>query len=291
VDNVAYAKTGEKFLEVMFDNFAYKHSAFGSMKDLNAASLQEVKEFFRIYYAPNNATLALVGDFKTDEALAKIKKYFESIPAQPAPPKVDTTEPEQTAERRFAMEDPFALQTRLLIGYKGIVPNTPDAYAMGVLNSALSGGASSRLHQKLVEEKELVTGISASSNLFRGGGYNAIVAMVAPDKKVEDVEAAISEEIERLKREPIADLELDKAKNSARLGLIELLGSSLARAKVLSLYAVLYNDPNLINTGFQKFAAVTKADVQRVAQKYPKQSNRTVAITTPAKQHAGAQKQ
>jgi zinc protease len=104
LDNQPYGKTGEKFQETIYDNFAYKHSVIGSMDDLNAASLQDVKEFFRIYYAPNNAALALVGDFKMDEAVAKIKTYFEPIPSQPAPPAVDTTEPEQTAERRFSMD-------------------------------------------------------------------------------------------------------------------------------------------------------------------------------------------
>src|SRR5262245_19867751 len=288
VDNEPYGKTEEKFQEVMFDNFAYKHSVIGSMEDLNAASLKDVKDFFRIYYAPNNAALALVGDFKTDEALAKIKKHFEGIPSQPAPPKVDMTEPEQTAERRFTMEDPFARLTQLLIGYKGVVSNTPDSYALQVLNSALSAGQSSRLYQKLVKEKQLVTSVFAFPSPYRGGGYYQVVAMVAPGKKVEDVEAAINEEIGRLHREPIADWELDKAKNFARRGSIQSLQSSLGTAVRLSEYAVFYNDPNLLNTQFQKFDAVTKADVQRVAQKYLKPSNRTVAITTPAKQQAGA---
>lgn len=284
VDNEPYGKTEERFQEVMFDNFAYKHSVIGSMEDLNAASLQDVKEFFRIYYAPNNAALALVGDFNADEALAKIKKYFEAIPAQPAPPKVEAVEPDQTAERRFTMEDPYARLPQLLIGYKGIVSNTPDAYALQVLNSALAGGQSSRLYQKLVKEKELVTSVAAYQSPFRGGGYYQIVATVAPGKKVEDVEAAINEEVERLSREPIADWELGKAKNSARRGSIQSLQSSLGTAVRLSEYAVFYNDPGLINTQFQKFAAVTKDDVQRVAQKYLKLTNRTVAVTTPAKQ-------
>ena len=283
VDNEPYGKTEERFQEVMFDNFAYKHSVIGSMEDLNAASLQDVKEFFRIYYAPNNAALAIVGDFKTDEALAKIKKYFEAIPAQPAPPKVDAAEPEQTAERRFTTGDPYARLTQLLIGYKGIVSNTPDAYALQVLNSALAGGQSSRLYQKLVKEKELVTNVAAYPSPFRGGGYYEIEATVAPGKKVEDVEAAINEEVERLQREPIADWELDKAKNSARRGSIQSLQSSLGTAIRLSEYAVFYNDPSLINTQFQKFAAVTKDDVRRMAQKYLKPANRTVAVTTPAK--------
>ncbi len=288
VDNEPYGKTEEKFQETMFENFAYKHSVIGSMEDLNAASLQDVKEFFRIYYAPNNAALALVGDFKTEEALAKIRKYFEGIPSQPAPPKVDTTEPEQTAERRFTMEDKFARLTQLLIGYKGIVSNAPDTYALQVLNSALTGGQSSRLYQKLVKEKELVANIFAFPSPFRGGGYYQIVALVAPGRKVEDVEVAINEEIDRLQREPIADWELEKAKNFARRGSIQSLQSSLGTAIRLSEYAVFYNDPNLINTQFRKIAAVTKADVQRIAQKYLKPANRTVAITTPAKSSSGA---
>jgi zinc protease len=100
VDNQPYGKTFEVLLETAYDNFAYKHSTIGSMDDLNAATVQDVAEFFKMYYAPNNAVLTLVGDFASAEALAKIKKYFEGIPAQSAPPAVDMTEPEQTAERR-----------------------------------------------------------------------------------------------------------------------------------------------------------------------------------------------
>jgi zinc protease len=136
----------------------------------------------------------------------------------------------------------------------------------------------------LVKEKELVTSVGAYPSPFRGGGYYEVHAMVAPGKKVEDVEATINEEIEKLQHEPIADWELDKAKNSARRSSIQGLQSSLGTAIRLSEYTVAYNDPSLINTQFQKFAAVTKADVQGVAQKYLKSTNRTVAVTTPAKQ-------
>src|SRR5580704_8269328 len=100
VDNQPYGKTFEAIDDLAFDAFAYKHSVIGSMADLNAASLDDVKEFFKRYYAPNNATIAIVGDFKTDEALAKVKKYFEAIPSQPTPPRPDISQPEQTAERR-----------------------------------------------------------------------------------------------------------------------------------------------------------------------------------------------
>jgi predicted Zn-dependent peptidase len=251
------------------------------MEDLNAASLQDVKDFFRIYYAPNNAALALVGDFKVDAALAKIRNYFESIPSQSAPPPVDTKEPEQASERRFTIEDPLARLPQILIGYKGIVANTADAYAMQVLNQALATGQSSRLYQKLVKEKELATVVFAFTNAMRGNGDYQITAMVAPGKKLEDVEAAINEEISRIQREPIADWELAKAKNSSRRSSIQSLQSSLGIAIRLTQNAVFFNDPNLINSQFDKIAAVTKDDVQRVANKYLKATNRTVAITIP----------
>lgn len=287
VDNQPYGKTFEKFQETMYDNFAYKHSVIGSMEDLNAASVNDVKEFFRVYYAPNNAALALVGDFKTDRALAKVKKYFEAIPRQPAATPVDVSEPEQTAERRFSVEDPLARLPRLDIGYKGIVANTPDYYAMQVCNQALASGQSSRLYQRLVKEKELVTSVFGFVRQMRGPGNYQIGATLQPGKKFEDVEAVINEEIAQIRKEPIADWELEKAKNSARRSAIQALQSTLGIAIRLSQDAIFYNDPNLINTQFQKITAITKGDVQRVAGKYLNVSNRTVAQTIPKAKAAG----
>jgi predicted Zn-dependent peptidase len=272
---------------MMYDNFAYKHFGIGSMEDLNAATVDDVSEFFRIYYAPNNAVLALVGDFKTEDALTAIKKHFEAIPSQPAPPPVDTTEPEQKAERRFTVEDALARLPRIDLGYKGIVGNTPDFYAMQVLQQTLASGQSSRLYQKLVKEKELAASVSGGVNEMRGPGYYQLTVTIAPGKKLEDAEAVINEEIARLQREPIADWELEKAKNSARRSSIQAIQSTLGTAITLSQYAIFYNDPNLINTRFQKIAAVTKEDVQRVANKYLKATNRTVGITIPKPKPAG----
>src|SRR5882672_6623473 len=113
MDNQAYGKTGEILGDLAYDNFAYKHSTMGSMADLNAASLEDLALFFKTYYAPNNAVLTLVGDFKSPEAAEKIKKYFEDIPEQPAPPPVDMAEPAQTKERKTTIEDSFARLPRL----------------------------------------------------------------------------------------------------------------------------------------------------------------------------------
>src|SRR5687767_12826846 len=130
VDNQAYGKSGEVQQELLYDNFAYKHSVIGSMEDLNAATVEDVASFFKMYYAPNNAVLTLVGDFKTEEALAKVKKYFEAIPSQPQPPAPDMTEPEQKAERRANIDDGFARTPRVDIVYKIPQGNTTDYYAL-----------------------------------------------------------------------------------------------------------------------------------------------------------------
>ncbi len=281
LDNQPYGLSGEKQQELLYDNFAYKHSVIGSMEDLNAATVDDVVQFFKTYYAPNNAVLVVVGDFNTKDALARIAKNFEAIPRQPNPPAVDMTEPEQTAERRLTLDDGLARLARVDLAFKAIPGNTADFYALQVLSAALQTGQSSRLYQKLVKEKELVTNVGGFVDEKRGPGALYTFATLRPGMKPADAEAAIYEEIERLKKEPIADWELQKAKNATRRNFFGGLESSLSRAITLSQYAVFYNDPNLINTRVDKVAAVTKEDVQRVANKYLRDTNRTVVVTMP----------
>lgn len=281
VDNQAYGRSGERHQELMFDNFAYKHSVIGSMDDLNAATVEDVAEFFKMYYAPNNAVLVLVGDFNTNEALAKIRANFESIARQPTPPAVDMAEPEQKGERRDTLEDQLARAPRIDMAYKAVPGNTADFYALQVLAAALQGGQSSRLYQKLVKEKEMVTGVGGFMDEKRGVGGFYTNATLRPGAKTEDVEAIIYAEIDRLKKEPIADWELQKAKNTTRRNFINGLQSSLSRAVTMGQYTVFYNEPGLINTRLDKVAAVTKEDVQRVANKYLVDNYRTIVVTMP----------
>lgn len=281
VDNQPYGKSDELQQGLIYDNFAYKHTTIGSMEDLNAASVEDVAAFFKMYYAPNNATLVLVGDFKTADALAKIRRDFESIPRQPDPPTVDMTEPQQKAERRATVDDVLARAPRVDIAYKAVPGNTADFYALQVLAAVLQGGQSSRLYQKLVKEKEMVSNVGGFMDEKRGVGAFYSNAILRPGVKTEDIESSIYAEIDRLKKEPIADWELQKAKNTTRRNLINNLQSSLARAVTIGQYATYYNDPNLINERLGKVEAVTKEDVQRVANKYLVDTNRTVVITMP----------
>ena len=284
LDNQPYGKSGEIQQDLIYDNFAYKHTTIGSMADLNAATVEDVAAFFKMYYAPNNAVLVLVGDFKPAEALAKIKSSFESIPRQPDPPAVDMAEPTQKAERRASVDDVLARAPRVDLAYKAVAGNTADFYALQVLSAVLQSGQSSRLYQILVKDKEMVSNVGGFMDEKRGVGALYTNATLRPGAKTEDIEAAIYAEIERLKTEPIADWELQKAKNTTRRNLINGLASSILRAITIGQYTVYYNDPNLINERLNKVAAVTKEDVQRVAKQYLVDTNRTVVITMPKAQ-------
>ncbi len=286
VDNQPYGRTFETVLDTAYDNFAYKHSTIGSMEDLNAATVEDVAEFFRIYYAPNNAVLTLVGDFKTEEALARVKHYFEGIPSQPAPPEPDMTEPEQKAERRKTIEDAFARTPRLDIIYKIPRANTPDWYALNVMGSVLATGQSSRLYQKLVKEREVAVNIFGGAQERRGPSLGTLVILARPGKDLAEIEKLVYDEIERIKNEPVADWELDKARMQFRRQRAQQLQSSLFRSILLGLYAVYFNEPSLITTFEDKISRVTKEDIQRVARTYLKETNRTVVTTLPKPQAA-----
>ena len=281
VDNQPYGKTMEALDDLMFENVNYKHSVIGSMQDLSAASVADVRDFFRTYYAPNNAVLAIAGDVKAAECLARVRQYFEAIPSQAPPPEPDMTEPPQVQEKRLTLDDALARLPRLDIAYHTPAGLTPDYDALSVLSTILSGGRSSRFYENIVRQKQLAMSAGGGVMESRGPGMFRIVGMTAPGKAVADLEAAIYEEIEKVKTGKIEDWEVAKARNSARRSFLGSISSSLTRAMLLSQYAVYYNDPNLINTRFERLSGVTAADVQRVAQKYLTPANRTVVITNP----------
>jgi predicted Zn-dependent peptidase len=284
MDNQPYGKTGEVLEDLTYDNFAYKHSTMGSMADLNAESVEDVAKFFKTYYAPNNAVLALVGDFKSADTLTKIKKYFEDIPEQPAPPAVDMTEPAQTAERRTVVEDSFARLPRLDIVYKTVPSNTPDFYALDMLGDILFGGPSSRLYQKLVKEKMVALQVAGGVNFRRGPALFQAFALLKPGQDTGEVEKLIYEEFERVKTDGVTAAEMQKVLIQDRLQQAESMTSTMSRARSLGQYAVFFHDPDLINTVLAKYSEITPGDIQRVARQYLGTNERTVVLTNPKAQ-------
>ena len=281
VDNVPYGKLEDVLPGLAYENFAYKHSVIGSMADLGAATVQDVADFFKMYYAPNNAVIGIVGDVDTKTTLEKVKKYFGPIPRQPNPPAVDMTEPKQTAERRTNIEDALARLPRLDMAYHVPASSSPDYDALTVLSSILSSGRSSRLYESIVRQQQLAANVFAGVGETRGPGLFTVTGTPTPGKSVADLEAAIDAEFEKVKTGKIEDWELEKARVAARRSYVASQGSSLQRAISMSQNAMFYNDPELLSKRQSRIEKVTTADVQRVAKEYLVKENRTVVTTTP----------
>ena len=290
VDNQPYGKTYERIGEQAYDNPAYHHSVIGSMDDLNAASVDDVATFFKTYYAPNNAVLTIVGDVDTKKTMELVQKYFGPISRQPQPKRPDLAEKPHTGERRSTIEDPLARLARVDIGWVTIPAGSPDFDALDELAWVLSSGRSGRLNETVVREKQLATGAFAGNPDKRGPGLFQISATVAPGKSPADVEAALLEEVEKVKTGPIEDWEIEKAHNNAIRQQAAGATSTLTRAVELGEYAAFYDNPELINSHKDRYQKVTASDIQRVARQYLTTDNRSVVITTPKAAGSGGER-
>jgi zinc protease len=290
IDNQPYGRADLDIDNLSFDNFAYKHSTIGSMSDLNAASLQDVTDFFRMYYAPSNAVLTLVGDFDPDDALAKVKKYFGSIPAQPTPPKVDLAEEPHYGERRETIYDPLARLPQIIMAYHIPPGNTPGNYAAQELSIILGEGQSSRLYQHLVKDKQLAAEVEAEADSRIGPSLLYIIATPRPGVKVDDLEKGMDDEIASIAKSGVTAEELAKAKTQLLRRFIEQRRSALSTANLIGRDAVYFGDPNLINTVIDKEDAVTLDQINAAAHTFFVRDQRAVVVTLPApKDMAGAQ--
>jgi predicted Zn-dependent peptidase len=290
VDNQPYGKTSETIAELAFENFANEHSIIGSMADLDAASLADFAEFFKMYYSPSNAVIAIAGDIDEKTTLAKVRKYFEDIPAGPPTPRLDTAEPPQKEERRVELKDPLARLTLVDVAYQVPGGLSPDVDALSALSSVLGAGRSSRLYDSIVRQQQIAVQTYSGMQQGKGPGLFYLEAMVAPGKNAADVEKALYAEVDKVQNGPIQDWELEKARNAARRTLVSNLRSSLQRAILLARYSVYFDDPAIINTRYERIASLKIEDLQRVARQYLVPTNRTVAVTIPAKQAGPAQK-
>jgi zinc protease len=288
VDNQPYGRTSETIAELAFENFANEHSIIGSMADLDAASLEDFAAFFKTYYAPNNAVLAIAGDVDEKAVLQKVRKYFESIPSGPPPTPLDASERPQEEERRTTVQDPLARLTLVDTAYQIPGGLTPDMDALGALATVMGAGRSSRLYDSLVRQQQVAVQVYAGAQPSKGPGLFYLEAMAAPGKDPAEVEKALYAEVEKVRKGPIHEWELEKARNAARRSLVGNLRSSLQRAILLARYAVFFDDPAIINTRYERIASLKIDDLQRVAGQYLVPTNRTVVITVPAKKEPPA---
>ena len=182
MDNQPYGKTSEVIGELLFENFANEHSIIGSMADLDAASLEDFANFFKTYYAPNNAVLAIAGDVDAKVAVEKVRKYFESIPSGPPAPPLDTTEPAQKEERREVINDPLARLTLVDIAYQVPGGINPDMDALSALATVMGSGRSSRLYENLVRQQQVAVQAGAGVVAAKGPTFMYLEGMAGPGK-------------------------------------------------------------------------------------------------------------
>jgi len=223
-----------------------------------------------------------VGDFDPDEALAKIKKYFGPIPAQPTPPKVDLAEEPHYGERRETIYDSLARLPQIILAYHIPPGNGPDNYAAQELSVILGEGESSRLYQHLVKDKQLAAEAETQADSRIGPSLFYVVVTPRPGVKVEDVEKGVDDEIETAAKSGVTADELAKAKTQLLRQFIDQRRSCLSTANLIGRYAVYFGEPNLINTIVDKENAVTLDQINAAAKKYFVRDQRTVVVALPA---------
>jgi len=223
----------------------------------------------------------------TAATLSRVRTQFESIPSQPPPPPVDVSQPPQEQERRLTVEDPLARLPRVDIGYR--IPSTlsPDDDAIDMLAEILAGGRSSRFYEHIVRQQQRAVRVNAFAPNSRGPRLFAIEATPAPGTAIETLEQAIYADIDGVKAGPIAEPEIEKARNTARRQFMGSLATSLSLARTLAENALYFGDPGRINTRWDRLAKFSAADVQRVARQYLTPENRTVVISMPNRTPSG----
>ncbi|QIX61313.1 insulinase family protein [Hymenobacter sp. BT18] len=267
-------------------NWNNAHNFYGDLKDLDAATLPDAQAFFKTYYAPNNAALAITGDFEPAEAKAWIEKYFANIPAATQPPKPDITEPRQEKEQRFTKDDKLATKPALAFAYHMPDRNTPEYYALILLDQIMLQGKDSRLYQAMVQKRGLTDNVSGGIN-YLGNAFNYSGPMLWMGDLVYDntvksdsVVSVLDQEISRLAKDGIDQNTLDLAVVKLRSNLYDQL-SGFGRADMLASFALFDNNPARINELEAEFRKVTPAVMQRAVQEYLRPTNRTLLIVNP----------
>jgi zinc protease len=263
--------------------FSYSHDVIGSMDDLNAARIEDVQDFFRTYYAPGNATLTLVGDFDPAVARRMIDEYFAGIPAAAAPPPVTCDSPFTNLPRRDTVYDANAPLPAFMSAYGAVPIGHADSYALELLGTIMGGGSSSRLNQRLVKQERAASFAVLFPDLRRGPGLMFFYLRANQGVDAARLESLLDEEIQKVLTEGVTEAELDRAKNQQRAGFIRGLQTAMGRAESLQSYTLYYGDPAAIRTDLQRYQAVTRDDVMRVARQYLRPENRGVVVTLPGR--------
>ncbi len=284
IENAPYGLVEEQLFHQLFpQNHPYYAEVIGSHQDIEAARLNDVREFFRQYYTPNNASLAIVGDIDPAQTKAWVEKYFGSIPSGPPVPKITATPPQIASEKRIKVTDQVELP-RIYMGW--IMPSIfqPGDAESTLLAELLGGGKSSRLYKSLVYEKQIAQDVSVQDQSLLLGSVFELQATAKPGVKIEDLEKAIDAELEKLRTQGPTQAELDRARNLIQTRMItglERLGGFGGLADRLNQYNQFLHDPGYLPKDLERYNRVTVEDVKRLATERLKASSRAVVYGIP----------
>jgi zinc protease len=286
IDNAPYGTSQlQAFYYAAYDSatcFPYAHSVIGSMEDLDAAQLPDVQAFFDTYYAPNNATLTLVGNFEPAEARRLISEYFSGIPARQAPAPVQCTEPFSHLPVRQTIQDRNAQLPGVWMSFGAVPAGHDDSYPLSLLATILGVGETSRLNERLVRTEQAAVAANSFASLRRGPGLVMAFAIANQGVEPERLERLIDEEIRRVQTDGVTPEELERAKNRYRSGAVFGRQSVMGRAEALQWHNHFLGDPGAIDTAMERTMAVTVDDLRRVANRYLTPQNRALIVTQPA---------
>ncbi|HET7552958.1 MAG TPA: pitrilysin family protein [Gemmatimonadaceae bacterium] len=269
VDNVPYGRANETILSALFpEGHPYHHSVIGSMADLSAASLDDVKQFFNTYYAPNNATLVIAGDFDTDSAKTWVERYFGQIPRNPHPPPRPAVPSFEIPRDTFMVLEDHVQLPRLYQSWHTVKAFADDDAALDVLAYVLAGGKNSRLYKRLVYDLQVAQDTRAFQASMRLDGYFQIVVTPKPGQTPSRMASLVREEIERVITNGIEPRELERARNSILANQIDQLASVLGKSDRLNYFNYFVGTPDYTRQDAERYRRVTAADVQRVARSY-----------------------
>jgi zinc protease len=281
VDNQPYGRLSEIIFDQAFTVHPYKHATIGSMSDLEGASVDDVRDFYNTYYVPENATLALVGDFDSTQALQLVSQYLGRVPKAERPvPRDIPKEPPSTREKRVTLQEPWPLPA-VVVAYHITYDGHPDSYPLHIASKVLSDGQSSRIYKKLVYDKGIALAASGDANIIEDPNLFYAVAFIQPGHRPEEAIDALIAEFDRLKAEPIAERELQRAKNQFARDYIVGRESNKDKALMLAHAIVIHHDVKTADGEFDIFQKLTTADVQRVARTYFTPENRLVLTLVP----------
>ena len=281
IENPPYGLLNELITFHAFDVHPYKHPVIGSMNDLNAATIDDVRDFYKTYYVPDNATLMIVGDFEVDTVTSLVNQYFARVPkaANPVPRDIPQ-EPQHTKEKRVTLEQPWPLPA-VVVTYHVPYNGHPDSYPMFVMSKTLSDGQTSRIYRRLVYDTGLALTAFGSSSFLEQPGIFSAVALVNHGKSADQVEKELIAQFDRLKTEGITERELQRAKNQFARDYIVSRLSIKEKASQLGHAEVIQNDMASADGEFETFQQVTLEDIRCVARKYFVPEGRMVMRITP----------